>query len=107
MTCLDEAGTPAQTNDDQWLHYKIPNRPGFYSPVTVIVTDSNNGVWVGTENAGLHYINHGGTPFDPSDDTKFTSKKKNGLAGNYIYDIHIDANGGTWVATSDGLSYLP
>jgi ligand-binding sensor domain-containing protein len=57
--------------------------------------------WVGRGD-GLDRFDHGGTPFDPSDD-EWTIN----ITNVNVFDMELDNNGVLWLATSLGLHFLP
>lgn len=59
-----------------------------------IIESSDGKIWIGG--------NKGVTIYDGVSSKHFSSK--NGLAGNYIFDLHEDINGDIWIATNEGLS---
>ena len=61
--------------------------------ITVIETDSEGNIWLGTQGNGL--LKYDGLKFT-------TYRKENGLPSNFILDILID-NNGVWIATQKGL----
>ena len=70
-----------------------------YNPSYVfsIVVDSENIVWAGTWGGGL-------ARFDGTEWTNYTFA--DGLAGNVIYSLALDGNGGLWAGTNRGLSHF-
>lgn len=59
-----------------------------------IIESSDGKIWIGG--------NKGVTILDGTGAKHFN--KKNGLAGNYVFDLHEDINGDIWIATNEGLS---
>jgi ligand-binding sensor domain-containing protein len=67
-----------------------------YNPnyILAAAVDHQNGKWFGTWGAGL-------SRFDGKTWTTYTDK--NGLPGNFVSDIRVDADGSVWVATDGGI----
>jgi len=69
--------------------------------IKTIVEDSNNNIWVGTDD-GLSKIDSNfriqNYLHNPSD--------QNSLSNNFVRDIKEDLNGNIWIATADGLNRL-
>ena len=61
---------------------------------TSLLRDRQGGLWIGTRDNGLLYVNHGRTDRFGRDD---------GLSGNFVVDILEDREGNVWVATLGGL----
>jgi ligand-binding sensor domain-containing protein len=70
-----------------------------YNPnyVFTLVVAKDDSVWAGTWGGGV-------SRFDGKTWTNFTTK--DGLAGNIIYSVAQDENGGMWLGTNAGLSYF-
>lgn len=67
-----------------------------YNPnyILAAAVDHRNDKWFGTWGAGL-------TRFDGKTWTTYTDK--NGLPGNFVSDIRVDAEGSVWIATDGGI----
>ena len=83
----------------EFVNDKFLNWPQYFSVITV-VEDANMGVWVGTFNGGLYYytdINAKPKIYD----------KRDGLANNWVSEIHSSRDGAVWVGTfGGGMSYF-
>ncbi len=77
-----------------WTTYTIANGLP-WSFVTALSVDTNNILWVGTQN-GL-------SKFDGSGFTNYFVSNS-GLTANYISDIEVDVLNNKWIATSAGIS---
>jgi len=71
-----------------------------------VVPAGANLVWVGTDR-GATVIDHGGTPFNPSDDVMATFTVSDGLGSNMVRAIAVTQGGNSiWFGTTGGLSLL-
>lgn len=71
----------------------LPPAPGFINALQV---DTRGRLWVGQESRGLLRI-------DP-DGTRVRIGREQGLPGDSVFDLALDAEGRVWVATSGGLA---
>lgn len=62
-----------------------------------VILAQGNSLWIGTTQ-GLHKLNHGGTPFDESDDSWL-----NYIIREFIVDVGLDPFDNLWVGTPTGL----
>ncbi len=62
---------------------------------SLAVDTSNNSVWIGTS-VGVLEVDLG------SRDVKNTYTRKEGLANEYVFAIHVDTKGGRWFGTNGG-----
>jgi len=70
-----------------------------YNPNYIVALDvgPDGAVWAGTWGAGL-------SRFDGTEWTTWTVK--DGLPGNHVFSVHVDAQGRIWVGTNAGLARL-
>ncbi len=80
--------------EDRWEDYDLPGMRGAELEVAALLTDRNNGLWVGTGNRGIYRI-HGGRAehFGSAD----------GLSSDSVQGFYEDREGNVWVATSRGI----
>jgi len=71
-------------------------------PILSIEQDGNGGIWVGTENSGLFYIEISKRKITQFEESTYP----NSLSGNSIFDMAMDGKGNMWFATSRGLSSI-
>lgn len=104
------ADTPDVTADDRFARFQpghlvgredtwIDLGWGLAGSVTHIEPEGETGVWLGTLN-GLFHLDHGGTPFDPSDD-RWTVFEDAGRYDPNIAHLARDAAGYVWLAAFD------
>ncbi|NJB83042.1 hybrid sensor histidine kinase/response regulator transcription factor [Wenyingzhuangia aestuarii] len=76
--------------------------------VFAILEDSNQNIWIGTYNGGLHrwLKNPNGDGFI-KDELVFNDANPNSLANNIVRNIFEDSQNNLWIGTADGLSKLP
>jgi hypothetical protein len=78
----------------------------YEGPITIqentvgVLLAQGNSMWVGTTQ-GLHKLNHGGTPFNESDDSWL-----NYIIREFVVDIALDPFDNLWVGTPAGLHYV-
>lgn len=115
-SALDDGGHPDDPASHQWINFGKPD--GLVAPyLAAAAPDAFGNVWFGATYApatyneigyGLSKLNHGGTPFDKSDDTwqSYTTENSD-LSSDAIYAILPDgAAGQVWVGTAKGLDYF-
>ncbi len=71
--------------------------------VICIFEDSENKMWIGTENNGLNYFDRKKEKFHHF---KKNQNKKNNISSNSILSIEEDNNGIIWIGTRNGLNYF-
>jgi ligand-binding sensor domain-containing protein len=100
LSVLDLQGTPLNPRDDQWQ--------SFMSDVTIrsLARDRDGCWWLATPLGAVRFCD-GGTPFVTMDDTWQIFTTADGLAGNDVYAIRVDAvTGHVWFGTDHGVSEL-
>jgi ligand-binding sensor domain-containing protein len=112
VSVLDYGVTPFDKACDRWTTFTTADGLA-NNEVSAIAVDHVGRLWFGTYGDGVSVLNHGGTPFDKSDDkwTSFTSEDD--LAGASVYAITVDdrwraVNGRRrmWFGTDGGVSEL-
>jgi ligand-binding sensor domain-containing protein len=107
VSVLDHDDTPFDKSDDAWTTFSTVTAFFF---VKAIAVDGAGRLWVGTNDwpfgCVLSVLDHGGTPFDKSDDIWATFSTADGLPEAYVYAIAVDSAGRLWVGTYDGVSVL-
>jgi ligand-binding sensor domain-containing protein len=91
--------------DDTWGTFTPLNSDVPDPYVEAVAIGSNNKVWVGTH-GGAARLDHGGSPFDKSDDNWAVFDKSNSdLAFNTVKDITVDRAQNVWFALAlEGVS---
>jgi hypothetical protein len=116
LSVLDDGGTPFEKSDDNWMVYRPEDSGGgFNGWVQQIALDGDRRVWSTTTprwedtmyvGGGLSLLDHGGTPFDKTDDTWTTFTISDGLTSNWGYAVTLDSSGNVWVGTGYGVNVL-
>jgi ligand-binding sensor domain-containing protein len=105
VSMLDHGGTPFNKGDDTWASFTTADGLTDNS-VEPIAVDGGGRLWFGTFRGGVNVLNHGGTPFDKTDDTWTTFTESDSLADNHVYAIAVDGGGRLWFGTYGGVSAL-
>ncbi|HUW10997.1 MAG TPA: two-component regulator propeller domain-containing protein, partial [Anaerolineae bacterium] len=117
---LDDGGTPYDREDDTWTSFRTTD--GLNTPsVRALDFDRAEYLWAASTpqyssggqyvEGGLSVLDHGGTPFDKSDDSWMTyhPEDSGGLFNAWAYDIAVDGAQRVWAATYrqwDGSQYV-
>lgn len=83
----------AKFDGNNWIIYNTLNSQIISNDLTSVVVDSNNVVWVGTENSGI-------VKFDGTYWTVYNSYNTN-LVNNNAKKLNIDKNGNLWFINGD------
>jgi len=107
LSVLDFAGTPSNKTDDTWTTF-TPADGLSSDDVRDLAVDSGGRMWIATYYGGIFVLDHGGTPFDKSDDTWTRFSTSDGLVSNSLYALLLDESAGqVWVGSDgDGISRL-
>ncbi len=81
-------GVFVKDTGDKWKHVTLPTNAG----VCCFASDRNGGIWIGTGDGLLHYLNGKWEIFSTSNST---------LPRNSISSISVDLTGGVWIGTGD------
>ena len=84
-----------------------PSGEGFRGVAMCI--DSTGGKWIGTYDAGIFFLDDGGTPFDQGDEhilSFTTSSHRDTLTSDKITAMAVDRDGVLWVGTDNGLNAI-
>jgi ligand-binding sensor domain-containing protein len=93
LSVLDFAGTPFDKSDDTWMTF-TPDDGLTDDDIYALAVDSQGWVWIATYGGGIFVLDHGGTPFDKSDDTWMQFTASDGLVSNYLYALVLDRPAG-------------
>jgi ligand-binding sensor domain-containing protein len=105
VSVLDDGGTPFDKSDDTWTTFTTADGLAD-NYVRAIAADGAARLWFGTDGGGASVLDHGGTPFDKSDDTWTTFTESDGLADHYVWASAVDGGGRLWFCTLVGVSVL-
>jgi len=107
VSVLDFDGTPLDKSDDTWISFTPPD--GLTNDdVYDLALDSQNRLWAPTNGGGIFVLDHGGTPFDKSDDTWTEFTTSDGLVSDNLYALVLDEPAGrVWAGSwGHGISQL-
>ncbi len=100
LSVLDHHGTPSDPGDDRWRTFL------YGMPVRGLARDRFGCWWLATTQ-GVHRLCDGETPFVADDDRWQKYASTDGLAGDDVSAVRVDASTGhVWFATDHGLSEL-
>jgi ligand-binding sensor domain-containing protein len=104
---LNDNGTPTNKADDTWTTFTTTDGLANDS-VRAVAIDALGGKWFGTYfYGGVSNLDDNGTPTNKADDTWTTFTTADGLAGDSVTAIAIDASGGKWFGIWNGkVSYF-
>jgi len=99
LSVLNFAGTPFDKADDTWATF-TPADGLTDDDVYDLAVDSQGRLWMATWGGGIFVLDHGGTPFDKSDDTWTQFTSNDGLVYNWLYALALDeATGQVWAGS--------
>jgi ligand-binding sensor domain-containing protein len=101
VSVLDHGGTPFDEGDDAWATFTTADGP-VDNAVHAIAVDGTGRLWFGMYGGGVSVLDHGGTPFDKSDDTWAAFTTADDLASNDVEAIAVDGEGRLWFGTVGG-----
>jgi ligand-binding sensor domain-containing protein len=105
VSVLEDKGTPHNKADDTWTSFTVADgMAGDW--VHAVAVDGPNRMWFVHENDGMSLLDHRGTPHSKSDDLWTTFSPADGLAGNSVYSVVVDAAGRKWFGACGGVSVL-
>jgi len=78
----------------RWQSYDIDGFKGEDHRITNLVMDSQNALWIGTQDSGLFHVVNGKIDHFGTEE---------GLSGNFVGAMVQDAEGSMWVTTSGGI----
>lgn len=105
----DDAGTPWDTSDDNWLDYSGSDDVGLRR-ISALVIDDFDRKWMWNEVSGsllrIVSFDDGGSPSDLADDVWRSYGTYDDLSGLTMAGFIVDEHSNLWIATNRGLGYL-
>ncbi len=102
IAVLDPAGTPHDKADDRWMVFaKVDGLAG--DNTNAIAAEGDRRVWIVHEGASVSCLDHGGTPFETSDDTWVLFGEGSPIGIGSGYSVLVDPSGIKWFGLCPGL----
>jgi len=102
VSVLDPAGTPHDKTDDRWATFTAADgMAGDWA--NAIAVEGDRLVWIVHESASVSVLDHGGTPFDKSDDVWALFGETSPIGIGSGYSVVIDDAGTKWFGLCPGL----
>jgi len=105
ISILDSAATPHEKSDDQWMTFAVAD--GLAGDrANAIAAEGDRRVWVVHESYSISALDHGGTPFDKSDDAWVVFGDGSPVGACSGYAVTVDPAGIKWFGLCPGLFAL-
>ena len=102
ISVLDAAGTLRDKADDRWATFTSGDGMSG-DRANAIAAEGDRLVWVVHESASVSVLDHGGTPFDKTDDVWATYVENTPIGKRSGYSVLIDGSGVKWFGLCDGV----